>query len=65
MMDLAREAARVAKALKLLARDLDRKDPVTRQHDRSLARMLHQLANGLDKAVDAATPPLFPPTDDK
>ena len=57
MHDLLRAAHRVAEALGHLARDLERDDPATRAHDRSVAGMLRQLAGQLQRAVEANLPP--------
>ncbi len=62
MYELLRAAHRVAEALGHLARDLERDDPATRAHDRSVAGMLRQLAGQLQRAVDQNAPaPALPP----
>jgi hypothetical protein len=54
---LLRTAHRVAEALGYLAHDLERDEPITRQHDRSVAGMLRQLAGQLQRAVEGSLPP--------
>jgi hypothetical protein len=54
--ELLRAAHRVAEALGHLARDLEREDPATRAHDRSVAGMLRQFAGQLQRAVEAEYP---------
>lgn len=56
MLELAREASRVAKALRINAQSL-REEPPTRQHARAVASLLCLLADHLQEAVDAATKP--------
>jgi uncharacterized protein YukE len=56
MIDLARDAHRVQRALEWLARDLDEDEPSTRRHDRDIAGMLRQLAQQLEQALNTALP---------
>ncbi len=59
MLELAREANRVAKALRINAQSL-REEPATRQHARAVASLLCLLADHLQEAVDAALPTTGP-----